>query len=567
MVSLLENPNQSLNHNDRQPTDDTEDMLYVNNIDIYYCHRGVLMSSSKINGSDRCLCSPSYYGDRCQYQREHLTVHLKIQTPVWMHKSHIFRVIVYLQTETNPLYDAFDLLHVPYSQNSTYKHIFYLLTPRLNESQTSLVSINVFSVSEDDVKYHSSWFYTVPFTSIFPVNRVTAWLNVDKQSEVASNCNQSCVNGVCTLSLIPANKSFCLCDKGWSGNRCDMISTKACAVGAHLFHSVCVCPLGRFGFDCYGKVDLCRNVRCQNNGTCRSLDIKSQRYVCICSESYYGDHCQYPSAKVKITINKLIIDPSIVHVPIVTVHFVNITSMVSLATFQDRFVYKNVPFNSNLTVILSQQPFLSTFVYVQLFFNTKDYYGEHYLVSFSKYSVYSVYTKILISNHCPFIDQLLSSETMSYPYMKRIKSYYKPCLNLGTKCFGDEKYMCLCDNEAHLDCFLFDHTASNCTERGYCQNGGHCIQPVQKDAIQFEFGCICSDCYYGELCQFTTAQYSMSLDSLLGQQIYADHSLTNQPFVIKITLSIIILMVLVGSLCNTCSIITFYQQFYQYYNF
>ncbi|CAF4480954.1 unnamed protein product, partial [Rotaria sp. Silwood2] len=213
--------------------------------------------------------------------------------------------------------------------------------------------------------------------------------------------------------------------------------------------------------------------------------------------------------------------------------------MISLTTIQDRFLFKRVSFNRNLTII-SHQPFLSTFIYVQIFFDAKDYYGQYYLVSFSKQSVKAVYTSILMSNECPFIGQFLSNEIMSYSYMKRIKSYYKPCLKLGTKCFYDEKYICLCDNEANFDCFLFDHSDSNCTDRQYCQNDGHCVQSMQKRHGYFEFACVCSECYYGDFCQFTTAHYTISLNSLLGQHIYPDQSLNDQSSVIKVTFAILV---------------------------
>ncbi|CAF4428663.1 unnamed protein product, partial [Rotaria sp. Silwood2] len=534
ITNILENQNKKISSNldqiARTPKFSTKD------IDLYYCHRGVLVSHIN-NGSNVCLCPPNYEGDRCQYQREHITVHLKIKTPMEMQRTHIFRVIVHLETKIHLFYDLFDFLHVPYIHNASYKHIFYLISPHLNESLALNVVINVFYVTGNTVEYHSTWHYGIQFALILPVNRLTAQLNLDPKYLNALNCNEYCVHGVCSLSPDTRNQSFCLCNEGWTGDKCDITSSLACAPGSFAFHSYCVCPLGRFGYNCYGKVDLCRSNICQNNATCRTLDIKSNQYICICAEGYYGKYCQNSSAKVNIVFNKLIYDHSIFDIPVVLIHFVNIVDMISLTTIQDRFLFKRVSFNRNLTII-SHQPFLSTFIYVQIFFDAKDYYGQYYLVSFSKQSVKAVYTSILMSNECPFIGQFLSNEIMSYSYMKRIKSYYKPCLKLGTKCFYDEKYICLCDNEANFDCFLFDHSDSNCTDRQYCQNDGHCIQSMQKRHGYFEFACVCSECYYGDLCQFTTAHYTISLNSLLGQHIYPDQSLNDQSSAIKVTFAI-----------------------------
>ncbi|CAF4644530.1 unnamed protein product, partial [Didymodactylos carnosus] len=44
----------------------------------WYCNRGVLIYGRE-EKNDTCLCPPSNYGDRCQYQRKRLSVVLQIQ--------------------------------------------------------------------------------------------------------------------------------------------------------------------------------------------------------------------------------------------------------------------------------------------------------------------------------------------------------------------------------------------------------------------------------------------------------------------------------------------------------
>ena len=73
--------------------------------------------------------------------------------------------------------------------------------------------------------------------------------------------------------------------------------------------------------------------------------------------------------------------------------------------------------------------------------------------------------------------------------------------------------MCLCDSQGKFECFVFDHDRGNCSSTEYyCLNGGVCRHTslgVTKDP----FLCACPVCYYGSLCQFTTTQYTISLDA------------------------------------------------------
>ncbi|CAF0940723.1 unnamed protein product [Didymodactylos carnosus] len=180
---------------------------------------------------------------------------------------------------------------------------------------------------------------------------------------------------------------------------------------------------------------------------------------------YFGDVCQYSAASSIIDMADVLNDPSVPRMPLIVVHLVDLRA------------------------------------------NTVE-------------------TKILTSNHCPYVGELLNNRTiMEFSYMKCIKFYRPACFKLGTKCFFDGLHMCLCDGNAHMEYFLFDHSAGNCTDKGYCQNGGHCVEPVQKQPID-DFGCVCQPCFYGQLCQFTITIYSISLDALIGPDLYPDKSLS-----------------------------------------
>ncbi|CAF1995330.1 unnamed protein product [Rotaria magnacalcarata] len=59
---------------------------------------------------------------------------------------------------------------------------------------------------------------------------------------------------------------------------------------------------------------------------------------------------------------------------------------------------------------------------------------------------------------------------------------------------------------------------NECSNTRSCLNGGLCLH---ENEIQnpLESVCICQQCFFGNLCQFTTSQYSISLDALIGSMV------------------------------------------------
>ncbi|CAF4997041.1 unnamed protein product, partial [Rotaria sp. Silwood1] len=407
--------------------------VQVNNDYGKYCNRGIGVRSLKVKGNSKvimCLCPPYYYGDKCEFQNKRVTVLIKIIGKY--SENIIFQLLVRLFDETSLVLDSQDIIHVPSKQN-TIKNIIYLVYPHNSFGNVSLkyfVRIDVFSVSIENVKYHSTWYFDLKF-SFLPVDHLAVQLKLDNLSLNYSH---------------PAHR------KNINHN-----NKTTCNLTSLSFEGQCICPLGTFGNECNVKIDLCRRVKCLNNGTCIPLNIKQIHYACICTEKYYGNQCQYPYSQIEIGIKDLHQDPWFTSISVILVHFVDIQKNSTITVIKDRLLYKNTKFNTNINIIYKNPSLLPTFVYVQTIFDTNNVYGSYYLVSLSKMSVRRVTTNILISNCCPYVDRLLSSEIMSYTYLKRVKYYQRACFTLGTKCFYDENYMCLCDNEGFIDCLVFDH--------------------------------------------------------------------------------------------------------------
>ncbi|CAF0967192.1 unnamed protein product [Didymodactylos carnosus] len=61
------------------------------------------------------------------------------------------------------------------------------------------------------------------------------------------------------------------------------------------------------------------------------------------------------------------------------------------------------------------------------------------------------------------------------------------------------------------------------------------------------------------LCQLSLSDYSLSLDSLICQKVIISVPLKQQPFTIKLTIISVVVMIVIGLLLNTLTILTFYS--------
>jgi len=95
----------------------------------------------------------------------------------------------------------------------------------------------------------------------------------------------------------------------------------------------------------------------------------------------------------------------------------------------------------------------------------------------------------------------------------------------------------------------------NCFGRSECENGAQCFQ--DKPDCPTRSMCICSDCFYGRRCQFSTSGFGLSIDAILGYHILPDITFSHQPFIIKMSLALTIIFIITGFLDGILSIITF----------
>ena len=527
----------------------------INYGDIFSCHRGILAYYNEKTLT--CFCPPSYYGAQCEYQSERLSVSFKMEMLTTFNLHTIYQLVFCLLNEEENLLTVETLVYAPVVHSSK-KHIITLMYPRRNQSLASFgnltVRIDAYIVTLSTVDFSLSWLYPIQF-SFFPVNRLAAQLLLEERRIDRILCARlGCIHGICQV-FINTDRHFCQCLPNWTGPICDQLkktslncSTVSKSIVSHGYQ-FCLCPLGRIGTECRVQYNACYNVTCQNGGACVSLDARTEEYICLCKENYFGDNCQYVNAYLLLHIPQ-----SIDFIPVISIHFLHSPTQVpGVLIHRNIYFHKNIQPNSHLIIYDNNQHYLSMFLIAQLIRDSHSHYGSYFLLGILTENRTNLTTSILMSHRCPHVNERLNSTLMKFEWLKRIKFYHNYFQNV--KCFYDENYMCFVDDDQLPECFHFNHGLTNCTDRNYCENNGRCLQ--RKRSGQLNFICVCSECVAGSFCQLKMTQFSLTLDSILGETIVTDTSWFQQsPFIRCLTIFVVFL-VIVGIISNLMSCFTF----------
>jgi hypothetical protein len=163
------------------------------------------------------------------------------------------------------------------------------------------------------------------------------------------------------------------------------------------------------------------------------------------------------------------------------------------------------------------------------------------------------------SDRCKHISEVLNETIVNLHLIRRIKYYHVPCQSPSLPCFYDDDYFCMCNNFGHhrvADCHEFNPRKSHdCFGNNYCENDAQCLQ--DKQFCPLASVCLCTDCFYGTRCQFSSNLFGLSLDAILGYHIQPHISPNQQPSIVQFSLALTILMTLAGLLNGILSLLTF----------
>jgi hypothetical protein len=530
-----------------------------------YCYRGldlyVWLNNTNNSRTITCLCPPSFYGNRCQYQNQRISLSIKFRalSDSWLT---LFAIIISLIDNSNQRiihsYVQFSYLSLRDCKN---KYDIYLVYSTRPKDPTKNYSIHIDIYEKESLIYRGSLLLPIIF-SFLPVHRLAFFVDIPQKNDKTQSCsNDQCIHGKCIrYSNNPAQTaSFCQCDKGWSGQYCTIQHTCMCSFDSLCIgispnnRSLCVCPVNKFGSRCLLVDPVCQindNSTCLNGGQCISNNdymLFNQKFTCICPKNFSGDQCEIADKKLILSFAKdITLSQSIF------IHFID------LSIFNDQIrttTFRTIPLKEDSVVIYWAQPFHIVFLE---FFN-KNYY----LISLQKTYNRSITIIKMInpSNRCPNISELLNETIIQWHLIRRIKYYHLPCQkqSLNLSCFYDDVHLCLCYNFGQkrlANCFKFDHNMTfDCIGQSGCENGAQCFQ--DKKTCPTRSICLCPPCFYGIRCQFSTSGFGLSLDAILGYHILSHLSLIHQPSIVKFSLALTIILTIAGLINGIFSLITF----------
>ncbi|UJR34502.1 hypothetical protein I4U23_021910 [Adineta vaga] len=454
----------------------------------WYCNRGIPILF-KTSNSSKCLCPPSYFGNRCQWQNQRisLTIQLIYRNFNLTYIMPIFELILILideQGQIGPYHER--LTYVP-KRDCGIKFNIYLLYPDKPKNLSANYSIHIHLFDKMTLTYWGTWHLSIPF-QFLPVNRISTKLFIPNIKEFGFLCPLSCGNyGKCVPYINKNDSCFCKCDKGYSGLKCNVKENCSCSLDSYcLTSSICICPMNKFGRKCYLNNSICQleNNSCQNNGQCIPIDdrIGMKKFTCLCPENFNGEKCEN---KIQNIID-IEFDENIIKSD--SAVFVHLMRSFGGENLQHTILLKKIRYGQNRIRIYVTISFHIVFI--------ESINGNYYLIVVREQFIESEYieTKLLSNQQqCVFIDQLLNITIKSYSYLDRIKYYPFFCRqNKELMCFYDENYMCLCDLDRFSNCFMFDHNAAyDCQGENDCENGGKCFQ--DNTTCPVVSLCICPD--------------------------------------------------------------------------
>jgi hypothetical protein len=336
-----------------------------------HCHRGlnlrVWLNSDKNVTDMTCLCPPSFYGTKCQYQNQRISLTIKLQA--WSHSWRTpFTLVVSLIDDSNErIIHSHEQLTYVSMQNCQRKFNVYLLYSTRPKNQLKEYSIHIDIYEKISLSYRGSLLLPVSFPFL-PVQRIAVQFNIPHTTDNARSCSDNrCVNGKCIKYFGDSNNThFCQCDRGWSGRQCTlphncMCSSDSLCLGVLANNrSLCVCPINKWGSRCLLHDQVCHSNQkaiCHNGGQCIPIDqyvVSNKKFECICPKGFVGDTCEVPENKIILSFEKRVTLPESMFV-----HFIEVKDD---APPENGVTFKRTPINQNPLTIYWSHPFHIAFV-------------------------------------------------------------------------------------------------------------------------------------------------------------------------------------------------------------
>ena len=323
-----------------EPLEDLSENSFSTSLSPYWCNRGLGILLS--NDSIVCFCPPQYFGDKCQYQTDRLSVLLSLDLSQSIYRSgsdpeillkvlvlflfknqtlmtHEFHVRPALQFRSKQKNQKKKMIvHFLYSQSASFReHRLQRL-----KNRSSLINIHPYSIRIEIYETRRSkspsliaiWQYPIHFDYL-PVFRLAKILHLPGSVDHRNPCSSSLCHydhEECHPLVNDRSTNVCLCKPNFTGENCSRPNLQClngyCASGSLCKSNyqgddslLCLCPSDRSGDRCDLEHDACLANPCLNGGSCFPASQPDQ-VICFCTMEYFGLNCQWKRSHLRLSL-------------------------------------------------------------------------------------------------------------------------------------------------------------------------------------------------------------------------------------------------------------------------
>ena len=514
----------------------------------FWCNRGVGVESPRNDSRIHCFCPPQYYGEKCEFHPDRVSVvlHADLSEADEIDQKFLLQLLVLFlfndevlnidQFHLHPSVEFDNLLnnrkktkktklisHFEYPRSSTF------LEERCERffNRSSLLSRSPFSIRvelyqtrfKEQPSMIGLWKYPLSFSHL-PVSRLSKVLRFDQSSSHHRNpcsSNPCHPNAQCHQLMSNRFEHICLCKTNFTGENCSFVD-KECLQGyctstyslcqpnsrsslRRNSSPFCLCPFNRYGPRCSIEHDACLPNPCLNNGSCFP-DSQLDRVICVCRKEYFGSRCEMKRSSIHFSLSIDLPYRGIV----LQVLQIELSSL-ELILLQQQ-VFLQLP--HQVEYYHQDQSLITGVVLAKVYSSSEVSSANLHLLSVYQ-SIFSIDGRTNISsiNRCEH--QRTFSSDDSFPIR-----YHHMCITNRTRlCFRDDQYLCICvDNHTRVECFNYDDQLDRYE---LCRANGRCLQGDSGQSN--DFVCLCPACHSGRQCQFNTKSFSFTLDQLFSPDL------------------------------------------------